>query len=719
MKKINLAKTIFLANIVFGMSLLNNALVMAEGDFSPNVTEFYSKATSYFNSGDYVDAAKLFSQVLRFDPSNPEARNNLAGCYVNLGVAALENKSYDNAANYYRVALFYLKYDEDIHPNEHLLQNIDIAEANLKSVLLKEHEKGATPLEHYNLAKALRGKGSFREAVVEFNAALPEQSVQLDSYVNLGDIMHVLQKETKAVEYYVKALDLSPKDAALHLKLARSLQKLDNIDAAVKEYDIAATLTPDNKDISSALESLWRRKIQQNPEDAVAHMNLGVMLQKKNDLQGAMAEYTLSQQINPDNPTLRLNIGTLFQAEGKYTTAIKAYDSIIAVDPNNPMVHYYKATALRDMGNIQDSIAEFQTVLNLEPNNDEAKKSIILTIKKSNDPSVALTMLQQIATANPNDAFAQYSYAYELHLQKHFKEAIEFYQKAYDLDKSYDDSMLNIASIYRDQNDNDKAIAVLEGLLNANPNDQKAKNLISQLKENSRVQSYQQAIDLQSKGNYKEAIEGYKKVIADGKADSDLYFNMASSYQALNDIDNAISAYEKSIELDKNNSSSLYYLGTAYYIKKNYQKAQDCYNKALALDPNNTDIKDSIKDVKVALLSNMIDKGVNELNAQRYTKALEIFNNAISSNPSNPYAYYYRGMTYDSLNKTSFAITDYKKAIEKSIDVIDVYYNLAVDYDLIKNKAEAKKAYELFVSKSTNKNNQYVKYAKQRINAIK
>ena len=123
--------------------------------------------------------------------------------------------------------------------------------------------------------------------------------------------------------------------------------------------------------------------------------------------------------------------------------------------------------------------------------------------------------------------------------------------------------------------------------------------------------------------------------------------------------------------------------------------------------------------VKIARNEGNLEKGLAEYNAKRYLKALEIFNFAIRSDPGNGYAYYYRGLVYDAQKKYLQAIEDYKRALAKSSDLNLAWYSLAVDYDSINIKAEAKKAYKKFVEISKDPNDEYVKYAKQRLLKLK
>jgi tetratricopeptide (TPR) repeat protein len=67
-----------------------------------------------------------------------------------------------------------------------------------------------------------------------------------------------------------------------------------------------------------------------------------------------------------------------------------------------------------------------------------------------------------------------------------------------------------------------------------------------------------------------------------------------------------------------------------------------------------------VKPVKKSLMR----KGVELLNAGKYTDAVETLTKAIEETPENPVLYYYRGFSYDKSGDTDKALADHKKALD-------------------------------------------------------
>jgi len=714
MKKSSLLKQVVIVSTIaiFSISLIENVQKSFAQDLTP--ISYSQQSLSSINNNITTNESSLNQ-----NPADSTSRNNLAAAYIDRGNYYFDNSiNLSNAANDYRKAIYYLKYDETASPEGSIVDNINISVSNLKKVLQLQ-KISLNPKSRLKIAKSLRGQGNFKEAVVEFNEALALDSQKLEAYESLGDIMRVLQKDNKSIEYYNNALSLDSQNSLLHLKLARALNKTGNLDSAVKEYNFALASEENNAEIISALENIWTVKVVDNPQDAVAHMNLGVVLQKKKDFAGALSQYKASEMIDPANVNLRLNLGTLFQAQGNLDMAIKAYDTILQLYPTHAMTHYYRGTALRQLGNNKAAIDEFLSVLKIDPNYIPARKAIFDTAKSSPNSDERMAILSDFAKLNPSDALAQYNMAYELHSKKQIDEALAYYQKAISIDSKLIDAYLNIASIYREKSQYAEAEATLKNALLVYPDNQKIKQMLADVNDDSAMSKYQQAVDKFNKQDYKGAIEEYQKILSSQQSPTaDLYVNLGSAYQADNNFEEAVDSYKKALMVDSKNSDALYYLGTAYYSGKSYSKALEYYQRALAISPDNKDIISAISDTKVAIGESKLEKGLKEYNSKKYLLALQTFNDVIKTDPNNGYAYYYRGLVYDALKNYRLAVQNYVTAVGKSQDLNVAYYSLGLDYDILKNKIEAKKAYELFIKNSKDSSDEYVKYAMQRVKSL-
>lgn len=681
---------------------------------------YYKKGMELYERNEYSKAINMLEKALELTPDRIKTRTNLAVAYINRGTYFFnQEKDFDKAANDYRNAIYYLKHDGYNLSTRLAEENLEIARTNLNNVLKRvgvENDKYS----RLRLAKALRGQGKFKEAIVDYIEVLKYKPEKPDPYEAVGDIYKVLQKPEQAADFYRKALSKDKKDAGIHFKFAKILQDIGKNDLAIREFNIALNIGEDDKkdEILKELENIWVEKIKENPRDASAHMNLGVVLQKKGDYENALKEYKIAESINPNDVTTRLNLGTLYQAKKKYKTAIRAYDTILQVKPDHALTHYYKGTVLRDSGRLEEAIKEFQYVLRLKPENKKAKEALFETVLLFTNPGDKIRILETFARNNPKDAVAQFKYAYFLHSIDRFEEAMEYYHRTLRADSKYTDAYLNIANIYKQRDQIPLAVSALEKGLKEMPENKQIDDMIALIKSEVATIRYQYAIELHTKGDYEKAIKEYKNIIQISEPDSDLYVNLGAAYQAMDNNENAISAYKNAININDSNATAYYYLGTAYFGQKNYEKALKSYQKALAINPEDKNIKEAIESSKKVMTDNILEKSISEYNQGNYKEALLTLNTALITSSENADIYYHRGMVYDAMEKYPLAISDYKLAVKYNPGLDIAYYALAVDYDILKNYSEAKKWYEKFINEADNHNDEYVKYSKQRISQL-
>ena len=678
-----------------------------------NYIDYYELGMNALQKREYSVAIENLKKALAKDPSNSSIRNNIAVALTSRGTYYYnQGTNYESAANDYRSALYYLQYFGKYENSETIKQNITLAQQNLNSVLAEQKAK-TDPLSRLKKAKELRGKGEFTASIVEYAKAAEDRQYTYESYVAIGDIMKVISNEYSAALYYDKALAIKSSDPSLHLKFGATLYNLGNIDAAVRELDIASENEKTKSDALNLLENIWKRKIAQNDNDPIAQMNLGAVYQKKGSYTYAMNQYKRAQSLAPNNQMIKLNMGTLLQQQGQYTEALNIYNSILKNRPNDIIINSYKAATLDKMGKKEEAILLYRKLLSQNPNNNSLKVALIDTIQTSTN-IVALTYLEELSKEMPFDPEIQYAYAFNLHKNRRYSEALQYYEKSLQLNNKNLDAYLNIATIHKQQNNLEKAISTLNAAKATYPNNKKIAETLAEFKTAEAFTIIEKASKLYEEKNYNEAIVAYKSI---PNPTEDVFLGIGACYQALEQYDNAIVYYNKALSLDSSNPMANYFLGLAYLYKKDYEKADISLKKALELDNVNPDIIDAYKTLKFARSEAEMNKGITLLENNKNKEAIELFNQAISYCTNNGYAYYYRGLAYSGLNEHEKSITNFKKALELAPEIVIVEYSIAISYEALNNLGEAKKWYQKFVTEYKN-NDEYLQYAQKRLTEI-
>lgn len=683
----------------------------------------YSQSTDNLPQVPVLSFTEIISGLeneLQVNPRNIPARLDLSSALVNEAAKSAQNSSFDKAASYYRKAIFLLQFDDNIPPSNLTQQRLLSIRNELNNVLKQQN----IPLDYksrFNLAKKLRGGAKFEDAIVEFSEAALDPTLKAEALELAADTLRVIQKDERATQFYHLALGTNSNKQELHLKYARSLNKIGNTDGAVNEYKIALNSADEatKTEITASLEKILTQKLSQNPNDFDALVNMGVVLQKKGEYDKAIELYKQAEQLEPTNQTLRLNIGTLFQQKGDYLTAVQAYDSILQVNPKNSLARYYKATALKSLGDTKAAIAEYYSTLNSDPSFTNARKDLLNTIKDLKQPEEALQYSGEYAVNFPSDSIAQYNYGYQLHLAKRTEEAATYYKKAITLNPKMADAYLNLASIYKDANMNNDAQAVLQDLLKVNPQNIKAKEILAELNQDFVMANFEKATEKFNSKDYQGAIDEYKKIIESGSKTEEVYLGLGAAYQSLEKYDDAIKSYNEALKLNKENPETYYYLGSAYYDKGDYINAVETLQRSVSLNSTNKEVIELLSNAKVAASDKITNDALKDYHQKKYDIALDKFNKAIAYNVDNAYPYYYKGIIFDSKGKYQEAIENYKKAISKDSNLHIAHYLIGLSYESVGNKQEAIKSLEKFLDLSKGKNDEYTEYAKYKIQELK
>jgi tetratricopeptide (TPR) repeat protein len=112
-------------------------------------------------------------------------------------------------------------------------------------------------------------------------------------------------------------------------------------------YEVACAL--DDTDPVNA-EAGYREVLDQNPDHADAHINLGRILHERGELGPAEGHYQRALAVRPHDPTATFNIGVVLEDQGRHNEALDAYRRAIAADPRNADAHYNAARLYDQLG---------------------------------------------------------------------------------------------------------------------------------------------------------------------------------------------------------------------------------------------------------------------------------------------------------------------------------------------------------------------------------
>jgi len=707
----NKAITLLLMSSLF----VANAAYCANEDVKERYNIYYNNAVQLFKDKKYTSSINEFKKVLRFVPYDNNVKNALYTAYVARAEYFLNTeKQPKKAINDLRSALFYMKYwSEDTAGTD--AAKISAIQNNLNQ-LLKKYENLTADAKFQN-AKNLRANGEIAAAGYEFNQLKGNAKYKGQAENALFDIYKSLNNQRMALESVRAVLKINPKDAMAHYKYALLLDDIGNYNAADDEYSLAFQYSDNNPAVIEALKNLWTARSISNPKDAQALINLGALFQKSKQYDLAKAQYLKAQSVNPNDPVVLTNLASLYLETKDYKSALDTFDTMIAKNPADIKPLFYKADAYRKMCDNNNAIAQYKRVLELQSDNIEAKDGINSIV--SNLKGAELTAyLKSDADTNPYDYDKQFNYAFELHKNKAYPDAIAYYKKAIAINPNMPEPYINIAQIYRLQNDTQKADAAISHGLSNLPDNKDLLALKNDIQTEEAAGLYNSALNAFNSGNYPEALNSYLKIKIQTP---EVLYSIASCYFELGENEKAIEYFKKVLEKTPNDTKAMYFIANSYVNLQNSGAAIEYLNKILKLEPANADAKNALASLKQGQEGKDLDTAISLYENKKYTECLTLLDKIISANPSSAYAHYYKGAVFDETNKKDEAISEYKKAINADSDFALAYYMLAVNLDNKELYKEAVPYYDKYLALKSKDgvDDDYSKYVKSRVKELK
>ena len=186
-----------------------------------------------------------------------------------------------------------------------------------------------------------------------------------------------------------------------HLLLAKVLEANKEADKALIHYQEAAKLYPSGSERSleshrHAAQLLTdkgqldeaivhcREILRSEPNDTVAHTNLGIALAAKGDIDKAVIHYTKALEQDPNYVSALINFGVTLGAKGKLDEAVANFRRALTVKPESAPAHYNLGFALQLQGKTDEAIPHLQESMRIDPNDGRAETMLNTLLQEQN-----------------------------------------------------------------------------------------------------------------------------------------------------------------------------------------------------------------------------------------------------------------------------------------------------------------------------------------------
>ncbi len=225
----------------------------------------------------------------------------------------------------------------------------------------------------------------------------------------------------------------------------------------------------------------FQQVIATRPDDADAYYNLGTLYLRRNSLQEAQQNLEKTVKLRPNYPEAWNNLGMIAAQRGNTDEAIRNFQQSLQLRPSY-------ATALLNLGNVyrrQGNLDEAETLLKRafesEPRNPEVNYGLGMLYARRDQTDRAVEYLESAINLRPEYADALNNLGVVFVQQQRFPEAEEKFKACIRAAPDFDQGYLNLARLYMVLKDKEKARAVLQALLQKQPQHQMAQQMLQLL----------------------------------------------------------------------------------------------------------------------------------------------------------------------------------------------------------------------------------------------
>lgn len=392
---------------------------------------------------------------------------------------------------------------------------------------------------------------------------------------------------------------------------------------------------------------------------------------------------------------------------------LKAADLYIQESPG-----LYKRQGLLEykMGNLEKSLQHFRASVALSPLYQQAIWRMIglLEEEKENYPAALQAYESSLEFSSSNaDVYKAYEASGDVHLKLDQPEAaIKCYLQALKAGGEYVEPLFNIATVYREGKNYEKANAIYDQLLRFGPD---SRHLMRRFLENYRSQDKldeafnilhafinnhaqqntlwhklgnacaELKINAPAKEYYTKALDAYINAPqADVAAILDVYYGRGLVYYSEGSLEQALLDFNHAVELSPQTPHPYLGRGNVRYRKGDLDGAFADFNMAIQLDPKSSfaynnramvfqtkgDTEGAEKDYAKAIqldpkyLNAYLGRGDLRYRRRQVDGAILDYTRAIELDAENPSIYFSRGNVYYDKRDWEAAIADYSKVIE-------------------------------------------------------
>jgi tetratricopeptide (TPR) repeat protein len=259
----------------------------------------------------------------------------------------------------------------------------------------------------------------------EMAVALDEEGHTLARF-HLANVLSGRGRVADAVVQYEKMLAVNPDNAEAHQNLGLALQRLGQFESALSHHEAALAIAPKSAVIRVSLADACRHLARH--DDAIVH-------------------YAQALAINPGLTDAHINLGGCFHMTGRREQAIRSYQRALAINPGLADAHYNLGNLYAEFGNLDAAIVHYERSIALLPTSAEAHNNLANVLSRRGRLEETIEHYKAAIRLKPTYVSAQRSLGDALQSQNQIDGAIVCYRAALAIEPKDAPTLNRLASV--------------------------------------------------------------------------------------------------------------------------------------------------------------------------------------------------------------------------------------------------------------------------------
>lgn len=156
-----------------------------------------------------------------------------------------------------------------------------------------------------------------------------------------------------------------------------------------------------------SFDNFWQATLKTSPNSYQAHNNVGIILAKRGDLDGALKEFKTALSIVPNSNQAYINIAAVYFSKKDYNNALKYYQHVVKMNPEFWISYQNMAAIYFERKDYDKSLELTQKALQYSPNNVSLLNNLGLIYIKKGNKTAAKKIFETVLNIDPVNSQAR------------------------------------------------------------------------------------------------------------------------------------------------------------------------------------------------------------------------------------------------------------------------------------------------------------------------